>query len=67
MKRCENCVWWKSFPRPEWGECTKAATNGSNLVHPDSLAEAVDFEGYQARLYTSIRFGCVQWEKKDAN
>lgn len=67
MNRCETCRWWERDPwgiDAEWGECQKGRSVNGERVMGDSLAMAMDSEGWEAWLQTWPGFSCVQWEAK---
>ena len=64
MKRCNDCEYWEAPEMGEWGSCKLADSENGDPTHEESMAVAVDFEGYRASLSTHKNFGCVQWEKK---
>lgn len=67
MNRCETCRWWERDPwgiDAEWGECQKGRSVNGERVMGDSLAMAMDGEGWEAWLQTWPGFSCVQWEAK---
>jgi hypothetical protein len=63
-KQCRTCKYW-IYDEGEWGVCRLAESSAYSPVHANSLAVALDYEGYEAHLRTNEAFGCVQWEAKD--
>ena len=46
------------------GQCNKAESVAGEPEERDTLAYAVDSEGWHAWLYTHASFGCVQWASR---
>lgn len=61
---CQGCKWWGTHDEPGLCRLTERVDGGD--VYADSLAVAHDGEMYWAGLLTAPKFGCVQWEAKDA-
>lgn len=70
--QCRNCRHWEKLEVPisqmpnraDHGEC-KMTTCGETPEIEATIAVAVDYEAYGARLVTAPHFGCVQFEKKE--
>jgi hypothetical protein len=52
----------------EWGDCNLATTDEDEPLIPTMLARAIPigWETSRGVLETNAKFGCVQWEAKDA-
>lgn len=71
MGNCETCKWWNNPLRvmgTEWGDCNLATTDEDEPLIPTMLARAIPigWETSRGVLETNAKFGCVQWEAKDA-
>jgi hypothetical protein len=72
MNTCANCKHWDTDPdvlsfvdRPSDFRLCALTVYDDGVPTVDSLATAVDASGYHAGLFTSPKFGCVQWESPD--
>lgn len=72
MGECRNCRWWDQEtddePRDDGkaiGNCLLAESSRSYADHPETLAVALDYEGYGGRLLTTEDFGCVQFDARE--
>ena len=73
MTPCKDCRFWQhpkdNYTRPpdeysSYGRCTLGDSADGYPDQPETLAFAADMESYQAVLFTSPDFGCVQGQNR---
>lgn len=72
MGACRNCRWWDRETNEETRDdgkeahdCLLAASSRNQADRPETLAVALDYEGYGGRLLTTEDFGCVQFATQE--
>ena len=71
---CSECKYFNK-PQEEWnygvtgwvedGECSRTLSKRSEANDIESLAIAIDSDGWYAGLLVKKTFGCIQWEAKE--